>query len=288
MADMVSWYELDDFSRLKALQELQTNPTIFIKSSLGLLSNHWNLLICTTLFLIYLTLGGRLLYKASVWKERRKNLLANNWLLFLYGFLLSVQLVRLMPFVTKYLLRYDHLDTLAYRYYLYASSLILFTAIVFILYNPKILYGYVFLSKDFNRFNPMLALKETEHPDKKNANPPALLHKNEQVYKEKIVAYMEETKPYLNPEFSVSQLSHEMNLPLHHCSYIVNYVIGKNFREWVNGYRIAHFISEYPEQIKTKTIVSLSMECGFKNKNTFYNSFKHEMGVAPSEYFQGN
>ncbi|WP_371079218.1 hypothetical protein, partial [Salmonella enterica] len=124
----------------------------------------------------------RLLYKASVWKERRKNLLANNWLLFLYGFLLSVQLVRLMPFVTKYLLGYDHLDTLAYRYYLYASSLILFTAIVFILYNPKILYGYVFLSKDFNRFNPMLALKETEHPDKKNANPPALLHKNEQVY----------------------------------------------------------------------------------------------------------
>ena len=96
---------------------------------------------------------------------------------------------------------------------------------------------------------------------------------------------MEEKKPYLNPDFSINLLAHEMNIPIHHCSYVVNYIIGKNFREWVNGYRIAHFIQEYPLQIKNKTILTLSAECGFKNKNTFYSSFKQAMGVAPSEYF---
>lgn len=283
LADLIAWYRLSAAARQTAVMELQSNHTIFIKSSVGLFSNHMSLLFCTVMFLVYLLISGRMLLKAGVLKNRRENVVANNWLIYLYVFLLSVQLVRLIPFISKYLLGFDHLEGLVYNYYVNFLSIILIGAVVYALYHPKILYGYAFLSEDFN------ALKQTPvltfQSEKIKTAPSALVLKNEKLYTDRILEYMEEKKPYLNPDFSINLLAHEMNIPIHHCSYVVNYIIGKNFREWVNGYRIAHFIQEYPLQIKNKTILTLSAECGFKNKNTFYSSFKQAMGVAPSEYF---
>ncbi len=85
---------------------------------------------------------------------------------------------------------------------------------------------------------------------------------------EQIIVFMEKEKPYLNPKFSTQELSRMMDIRLYQCSYLTNYVIGKSFREWINEYRIDHFIQEYP------TIQTIFLESGFKNKNTFYTSFK--------------
>lgn len=75
-------------------------------------------------------------------------------------------------------------------------------------------------------------------------------------------------KPYLNPKFSTQELSRMLDIPLHQCSYLINFVIGKSFMEWINEYRIDHFIQEYT------TIQTIFHESEFKNKNTFYTSFK--------------
>jgi AraC-like DNA-binding protein len=53
----------------------------------------------------------------------------------------------------------------------------------------------------------------------------------------------------------------------------------------VNSFRIEYFIAQYDSFSKSKTILALSMESGFKNKGTFYKSFIKEKGVLPVDYF---
>jgi len=98
---------------------------------------------------------------------------------------------------------------------------------------------------------------------------------------------MEEDKLYLNPNLQISDLSAAAGIPVHHCSYILNYSIGKSFRDFINGYRIALFLERFPHEQQKKTVEAIALESGFKNIATFYNAFKKEKGVQPYEYMNG-
>jgi len=294
--DATYWYLLDSPIKHAALEEIRSNKSFFINGTLGIVSNQANLLLCTSLFVIYLLWSLRVLLKSGLifWKSESR--LVRNWLLFLYSFLFSIQLVRLIPFAARYLFGFNSPESHLNSLYINISSIILFGAIVFVFFNPRILYGFVLMSGDSNR-SPELAAPSQDLqqavPDEKGVQQPAKVKqapalsvvKNEKEYREQIIAFMEDEMPYLNPDFSINSLAQKLNIPIHHCSYLVNYTIGKNFREWVNGYRVAHFIRVYPLHIKTKTIVTITIDCGFKNKNTFYSAFKNIMGSSPSQYF---
>lgn len=100
-----------------------------------------------------------------------------------------------------------------------------------------------------------------------------------------MISLIETEKPFLNHDFSLGDLANQVRLPAHHCSYILNEYFGKNFREWVNGYRVEFFITQYHSLIASQTIASIALSSGFKNKNTFYSAFEKEKGQTPSQYF---
>jgi YesN/AraC family two-component response regulator len=109
--------------------------------------------------------------------------------------------------------------------------------------------------------------------------------KNELIMK-KMTTYLQSQKPYLRPEFIFADLAFALKIPMHQCSFVLNHLIGKNFRDWINGYRIEHFVQNYTNNSKSKTIEGLALESGFSNIRTFYNAFKKEKGEIPRIYFQ--
>lgn len=97
---------------------------------------------------------------------------------------------------------------------------------------------------------------------------------------------MLQEKLYLNPELTVSLLASKLNIPLHHLSYLLNQVIKQSFRDYINQFRIAHFLREYEADVQLLTLESMSQKVGFKTYRTFLNAFKKETGDTPAAYFQ--
>lgn len=106
---------------------------------------------------------------------------------------------------------------------------------------------------------------------------------------QRVVAYFENEKPYLDPEYRLNDLAHALDLPLHHLSQIINEHGKVSFSELVNRYRVEEVkcLLNDPEK-KDYTILAIAYEVGFNSKASFYNAFKKITGVTPSVYKKGS
>lgn len=94
-----------------------------------------------------------------------------------------------------------------------------------------------------------------------------------------------EKQLFARPNLSLKELSRELNLPSRYISYLINRYHHKNFKGFINDYRIEAFITKakLPEE-KHKTLLALALESGFNSKSTFNQVFKDHKGKPPSEY----
>jgi AraC-like DNA-binding protein len=172
----------------------------------------------------------------------------------------------------------------AYPWFVALNSLGLLAIIVFVLHQPKLLYGYLFVAANGG---PLAHGPESGEP----SDTPALPKNNLLaepllgVYTEAMNELMDSGKPFLQPDFQMIHLAQKLNIPAHHCSFVLNNVMGKNFREWINSYRIDYFIAMYPLLSDRMTIEAVANQSGFKSIATFYNAFKKETGLMPTSFF---
>ncbi len=101
----------------------------------------------------------------------------------------------------------------------------------------------------------------------------------------KLVEFMEQTKPYLDPALSLTSLSLQLNVNPNHLSQVLNEGFKLNFYNFINSYRVeeskrllidpafAHY-----------SIIAIAGEAGFNSKSTFNKVFREITGVSPSEY----
>ncbi|MDZ4727705.1 MAG: helix-turn-helix domain-containing protein [Leptospira sp.] len=94
---------------------------------------------------------------------------------------------------------------------------------------------------------------------------------------------MFEKKFYRNDEMSLSDLANELSVSQHQLSEYLNLHLGKNFFQFVNFFRIQE-AKELCKNAPEKTILSIAFEVGFPSKSTFYDAFKRETGLSPTEY----
>ncbi|TGL59364.1 AraC family transcriptional regulator [Leptospira ognonensis] len=94
---------------------------------------------------------------------------------------------------------------------------------------------------------------------------------------------MEESKIYRNDEINLGELSAELAVSQHQLSEFLNQHLGKNFFAYINHYRIRE-AKELCKNAPEKTILSIAYEVGFPSKSTFYDAFKRETGMSPTEY----
>jgi adenylate cyclase len=106
-------------------------------------------------------------------------------------------------------------------------------------------------------------------------------------YSARLLKHIEEHKPYLNPDLSLRLLAEQVNIHPNQLSWLLNEIIGKNFNEFVNHYRVEAFkkISKDPSKAHI-TLIGLAFECGFNSKTVFNTYFKKETGMTPKEFLK--
>jgi TolB-like protein/AraC-like DNA-binding protein/Tfp pilus assembly protein PilF len=98
---------------------------------------------------------------------------------------------------------------------------------------------------------------------------------------------MQNQKLYLDPKLNQSDLAECINCSSGQLSQLLNEHIGINFYDFVNEYRLQHFLELNKNQhSKQFTLLSLAYESGFNSKTTFNAYFKKRLGLTPSEYFK--
>ena len=108
---------------------------------------------------------------------------------------------------------------------------------------------------------------------------------NEEVFVRQINTFMNEEKPYKNPDLNIEMLARALEMKPHVLSRILNECFHKNFRDFVNGYRVAAFVHLAESgKLGAYTYLALAHEVGFNSKSTFNLAFKKVTGQSPREY----
>ncbi len=109
------------------------------------------------------------------------------------------------------------------------------------------------------------------------------------VQKIELKEFLENNKPYLNPELTLSLLSEETGIKKHDLSAAINSGFEMNFFDLINHYRTKEFVNQYQlylSQDKQSSFIEVAYQVGFNSKTVFNRAFKKETGTTPSQYFK--
>jgi len=110
--------------------------------------------------------------------------------------------------------------------------------------------------------------------------------KQEEEFINRLLSYMKESKPYLNPEITLGVLSSQMKVSSEYLSRVINTRLNMNFFDFIAHYRVEEFKHMCKDlSNRNYTIISLAYDCGFNSKAAFNRVFKKTTGVTPSEYY---
>jgi AraC-like DNA-binding protein len=104
---------------------------------------------------------------------------------------------------------------------------------------------------------------------------------------DKILTLMKDTSIICDTEFSLDKLAELVQSNHTYVSQVINVALKKNFRSFLNDYRIREAQRLFSELDLTKyTIASIAFRVGYKSPTTFRNTFKEITGVTPNFYFK--
>lgn len=93
--------------------------------------------------------------------------------------------------------------------------------------------------------------------------------------------YMMERKPFLVPLFSLQDLAGAVYTNKAYLSKTINRYSGKNFRQYVNYYRVMYAMELFRNNMSLR-VTDLADLSGFRSQTVFLRSFKQVMGETPS------
>ncbi|MCL2290079.1 MAG: tetratricopeptide repeat protein [Bacteroidetes bacterium] len=104
---------------------------------------------------------------------------------------------------------------------------------------------------------------------------------------DKILVIMEDIPTICDPKFSLDKLAVLAETNNSYVSQVINNVLKKNFRSFLNDYRIreAQRIFSTPDDAKY-TIEAVALRVGFKSRSAFRDAFKEITGVSPNLYLK--
>jgi AraC-like DNA-binding protein len=138
---------------------------------------------------------------------------------------------------------------------------------------PTVLYGFSPREKRFKKPHGGEDLKIDNNLQEKGKN---------------VLDYLEEQKPYLDPNFSKSDLALELKISQQELTTIFDILIKLKFSDYKNKKRI-----EYAKELLSKgsakklTMDGIGKSSGFTSRSSFYAIFKAETGLTPIQYLKG-
>lgn len=96
---------------------------------------------------------------------------------------------------------------------------------------------------------------------------------------------MEEKMLYKNMNLTLKDLAKEINVYPHYLTQTLNTVMGHNFYDFVNYYRVEEAKCQLLKlENENLTILAIGYESGFNSKSSFNRIFKMKTGMSPSAY----
>jgi AraC-like DNA-binding protein len=269
--------------KLSFAERVLMNPTEILNNINLFVPSRFNFFLRPIIGLIYVGVCIRLmLLKFKFEKpENKQSLLIYRWLsLLIFNTLLLYVSFLIFTIFSFQSLDYKIAEVKGY-YFLNISliGLVLFNTTL--LFFPNILYGLPQL--DF-------LLAKSSRPQSSEPEPKRVSKSFEiseeklQLLHNKIETYCL-AKPYLDPEFSLSIMSANTDIPVHHLSYYFNEHLNINFNTWKNDHKINFVIEQIIKgNNEILTLDALAKQAGFGSRTTFFNAFKQKTGLTPSEY----
>ena len=269
--------------KLSFAERVLMNPAEILNNINLFVPSKFNFFLRPIIGLIYVGVCIRLVFLKFKFEkpEDKQSLLIYRWLsLLIFNTLLVYVSFLIFTIFSFQTLDYKMAEVRGY-YFLNISliGLVLFNTTL--LFFPNILYGLPQL--DFLLPNRMKAAVSVAEP-KKMVKSFEISEEKLQLLHEKIETYSL-TKPYLNPEFSLSVMSASTDIPVHHLSYYFNEHMNVNFNTWKNDLKI-NFVIEQIEKGNNEllTLDALAKQAGFVSRTTFLNAFKQKIGLTPTEF----
>ena len=100
---------------------------------------------------------------------------------------------------------------------------------------------------------------------------------------ETIQKQIEGEELFLDSKMTLAGLAEATGLSKHHLSEVLNRHVGKNFYEFINGYRV-DFVRKRLGEKPDQKILDIAFEAGFSSKSTFNAIFKQFTGQTPTQY----
>lgn len=274
--------------------ELGKNGYISLRANSGLFPSALHYLGRPVLILSYLFLCWRAVIRSEIKTKTTKENPGRNWILFLLNVSTFFQLSGLLPIVLR------SLNIPLYNdFFITINCVALMAIVLYALHQPKIFYGYLLVAINWDQAitpnathlavsaekDDALVVDMTQKISTAHHRRNSLPVQQASLYAVLMREAMASEQLYLNADLQIIDVASKINIPVHHCSYVINKHIGKNFRDWINGYRIEYFLMQYPLHAEKMTIEAIAQDSGFKSLATFYNAFKKEMGMLPTNYF---
>ncbi len=105
------------------------------------------------------------------------------------------------------------------------------------------------------------------------------------IYKNKLLEYMREEKPFSDAQLTIKELAQKTRIPAYHLSQVINEQFGKNFFDFINSYRIEEAKMQLSDPKNDYlSIQAIAFEVGFNSKSAFNNAFNKFAGITPSQF----
>lgn len=132
---------------------------------------------------------------------------------------------------------------------------------------------------------PIIVPHENERSKGRKYERSTLTDEQADEYFARLLALMDEEKPYLDRELTLQKLAEHLAILSNHLSQVINYKTNQNFFDFINAYRIKEAQKLLVDQRgELLTILAIGVEVGFNSKSSFNSAFKKYTGKTPSEY----
>jgi AraC-like DNA-binding protein len=206
---------------------------------------------------------------------RQKNSINKRTQIWLHSFILSLLITTLVYLYVAIKLFSHTLDTESFDSIpIYSASGIAYILlpIALILFFPEILYG--------------IKKQEVDGIEEKSEIKQEALDNHTEIAKQ-IKEYLRREKPFLNPDFELADLATALEVSPKQVSFACKHVLNIKFTVLRAQLRVEHAKELLKNGLSgTITIDAIGFDSGFKSRSTFYDAFKSETGMTPSQYLE--
>lgn len=260
-------------------------------------------LISRSLLIIFYTVATAFFLHKQLKLEKKGTPQAQNkvivqWLVFLLFFVFIIGTTYFGVVINLFLnsISIQNSSNAFYSIYSYACAWAMLGLQLTLLAFPQILYGYPIvrnneiIQKDIIQLpsEKYLSTIDIVAPEKLESLPESMSNDVEEPFLELSILlkdHLDKHKSFLNPDFSIDDLARELDVPRHHLYYCLNRVMKTKFTDLRKSFRIAHAKKLLEQGVsETISIEGIGFQSGFSSRSNFFNAFKSETGITPSEY----